>query len=182
MWIANLQFTKGIKMDHSIFIHALANSKEAISASIIGITQEAAQWKPGEMKWSVLEIINHLWDEERLDFRHRLRTIFEGDTSDWAGIDPLSWVIEKRYNQRDIAESLAGWQAERDASLEWLNSLDNPDLNLKKTHPVFDPISAGDMLASWVAHDMLHLIQINKVKIDYYEKLAKPHSMGYAKP
>lgn len=169
-------------MDHKKFIHSLADGINTIPASVAGLSQEAAQWKPGEMSWSVLEVINHLWDEEILDFRYRLMSILEGDEKDWPGIDPLGWVTEKRYNQRDLAESLAGWLAERDASLEWLNSLDNPDLSLKKTHPVFDPISAGDMLASWAAHDMLHIIQINKVKIDYYEKLAKPHSMGYAKP
>jgi len=169
-------------MDHRIFIRALTNSKKVISASIIGVSQEAAQYKPGEMSWSVLEVINHLWDEERLDFGYRLRTIIEGDKRDWPGIDPLGWVTEKQYNQRDLAESMAEFQAERAASLKWLNSLGNPDLDAKKEHPVFDPISAGDLLASWVAHDMLHIIQINKVKIDYYEKLAKPHSMGYAKP
>lgn len=169
-------------MNHKIFANCLKDNKQAISASIVGLSQEASQWKPSEMSWSVLEVINHLWDEELLDFKPRLRSILDGDNADWDEINPRGWVTEKRYNERDLNESMAGFQAERTASLEWLDSLENPDFSSKKVHPVFDPISAGDLLASWVAHDMLHLIQINKIKIDYYEKLAKPYSMGYAKP
>jgi len=168
-------------LDHKLFIQFLRDAKSAVSASIVGLSQEASEWRPGQDSWSVLEVVNHLWDEEILDFRPRLKSIIEGDNADWDGINPRGWVTEKRYNERDLAESMAGFQAERQASLDWLNSLVNPNMDAEKTHPEYDPISAGNLLASWVAHDLLHLIQINRCKLAYFEELAKPHSISYAR-
>jgi len=42
------------------------------------------------------------------------------------------------------------------------------------------PLSAGDLLASWLAHDFLHLRQLTGLHWEYVSLLAKPYSTDYA--
>ena len=48
------------------------------------------------------------------------------------------------------------------------------------THPIFGGLSAGDLLASWVAHDFLHLRQLARLQFQYASLLAEPYSTRYA--
>jgi len=41
------------------------------------INTELAIWKPAPDKWSILEVVNHLYDEEREDFRQRLELVLK---------------------------------------------------------------------------------------------------------
>jgi len=146
------------------------------------VSLEQARWRPKPDKWSLLEVINHLWDEEIADFRARLTLMLEDTTKDWLPIDPMGWVIERKYNERDLVESLNGFLNERDASIKWLESLEQPAWDSFKEHPYAGRLSAGDLLTSWIAHDLLHIRQIVNCHLDYYEKESEPFSMSYAKP
>lgn len=55
-----------------------------------------AGWKPSPDQWSILEVLNHLVDEEALDFRRHLVHILESLDAPWPQIDPQGWVTEKR--------------------------------------------------------------------------------------
>ena len=59
----------------------------------------------------MLEIVNHLYDEEQYDFRVRLRYILESQEGDPPPIDPDGWAVERRYNERDLGDSLANFPA-----------------------------------------------------------------------
>jgi hypothetical protein len=39
---------------------------------------------------------------------------------------------------------------------------------------------AGDMFAAWVAHDGLHIRQLNELHRSLLERAAKPYRVGYA--
>ena len=47
----------------------LAHGAEIIRALVLGVTQAQAQVKPTPESWSILEVVCHLGDEEREDFR-----------------------------------------------------------------------------------------------------------------
>ena len=79
-----------------------------------------------------------------------------------------------------LAESLADFVRERQASLAWLNTLDDPDFTLAAKHPAGFVISAGDMLMSWVAHDMLHIRQLNELHYQWLGVQERPFSPLYA--
>ena len=53
------------------------------------------------------------------------------------------------------------------------------DWAVAKTHPKGD-LSAGDLLASWAAHDLLHLRQIAKRLHGMLDTLGDPFTVGYA--
>jgi hypothetical protein len=88
-----------------IIVHMDKNA-QAIQALVQGISDELARWKPGPGDWSILEVINHLHDEEIEDFRAHLDLILNRGDEPWPRIDPEGWVVERRYNERDLAQSL----------------------------------------------------------------------------
>ena len=59
-------------MQFETLYQELQNSTEMIRALLSGITPEDAQVKPAPESWSILEVVCHLFDEEREDFREHL--------------------------------------------------------------------------------------------------------------
>ena len=166
-------------MDEAYLRRQLAINRDRVASLARGISEEQARWRPDEESWSVLEVVCHLADEEEFDFPARLRIILEGAEKTWPEIDPGGWVKERNYNEEDLFESLNRYMELRNDSLEWLDSLDNPQWDTRFEAP-FGEITAGDMFASWVTHDLLHLRQLVELQRFYLEEQVKPFSMDYA--
>lgn len=152
----------------------------AVQQLVEGMDVEQACWKPAPDEWSVLEVINHLVDEEREDFRGRLEHILSGSTEPFVGYDPEVAVTERAYNQRDLAASLANYLYERQQSLEWLRGLTDVSWNATAQQPGWEGFRAGDMLVSWAAHDILHLRQLVELKWAYGLVKLAPYNPDYA--
>lgn len=43
-------------------------------------------------------------------------------------------------------------------------------------------MTAGDMFASWIVHDLLHIRQLNKIQWLYTTDRLQPHQVDYAGP
>jgi hypothetical protein len=157
----------------------LALGAEIVSRLLAGITPAEARFKPDPQSWSMLEVVCHLYDEERQDFRQRLDIILHRPQEPWPPIDPAGWVTARQYNNRELAEALDGFVAERARSLTWLKGLSAPNWEAEYAAP-FGPIKAGDMLASWVAHDHLHTRQLVELKRARIISLAQPYGVRYA--
>ena len=166
-------------MEHSNFISLLTQNAERINVMAAGISSVQARWKPDPNSWSILEVINHLYDEEREDFRVRLDVILHHPEQEFPAIDPEGWVIARRYNERELESSLESFMKERRASLEWLQSLGRVDLD-RVHRSDFGSINAGDMFTSWGTHDQLHLRQLIELHRGYTELQAKPYRIEYA--
>lgn len=160
-------------------LNQLAVNAVAIQQLVAGVDAEQARWKPAPDRWSILEVINHLADEEREDFRARVEFILSGAPGDPPPIDPVAKVTERSYNTRDLHESLSDYMRERQKSLEWLKGLSNPQWDNTYTAS-WGSIRVGDMMVSWAAHDLLHLRQINELKWAYNLLQYAPYSVDYA--
>jgi uncharacterized damage-inducible protein DinB len=157
----------------------LENSTEMMRALLSGITQEEARIKPNAGSWSILEVVCHLYDEEREDFREHLDFILYRQSEEWHRIDPEGWVTERRYNEQDFAESRAKFFEERKKSLEWLKGLFSANWDTTYTSQ-FGSMMAGDMFASWVAHDNLHIRQLVELRRNHIERITKLYNIEYA--
>lgn len=146
-----------------------------VPAIVRDVPDAGARWKPPDGAWSILEIVMHLCDEEVDDFRTRLRSTLEDHFRGWPPIDPPRWAIERKYNEADLHKAVDRFVRERLYSVEWLRSLGDVDWSISHQHPKIGPIRAGDLLASWAAHDALHLRQIAK----RMHQLAKLHAGDY---
>lgn len=166
-------------MDISPFLTQMTANAERIRLFAQGISNEQARWKPDPDSWSILEVINHLYDEEREDFRVRLDIILHKPTEPWPPIDPQGWVTARKYNERDLGESLNNFLTERDNSLAWLRNLSAPNFEAVYTSP-FGSMSAGDMFAAMVSHDLLHLRQLVELHWAYTGMQLVPYQGYYA--
>ena len=123
------------------------------------MTEEEASWRPSDGEWSLIEILAHLADEEREDFRERIDITLNRPEEDWPPIDPSGWVTERHYSHRSLSETWASFEHERRRSIVWLAELGEPDWGVERIHPLAGPLRVGDLMLSWVAHDLLHLRQ-----------------------
>lgn len=158
---------------------ALEQHAQTILAFTRAITTEQARWKPNPGSWSILEVINHLYDEEREDFRMRLEVILFHPQDPLPPIRPGEWVTERKYNERDLETSVNNFLAERAKSLAWLDSLQEPNWGTSYKNE-FGELRAGDMFAAWVAHDVLHLRQLTELHYALVTREAEPYAVGYA--
>lgn len=163
------QLATRLAANAQVFVHLLA----AVSA-------EQARWKPAPEQWSLLEVINHLADEERADFRLRLDLTLHHHGEPWPPIDPPRWVVERSYNSRDLAASLADFLGEREQSVQWLQGLSDINLAAERAHPRLGRMTAGDLVGAWLAHDLLHLRQMTRLHYQYLAVQMAPHAVEYA--
>ncbi len=124
-------------------------------------------WKQTLEKWCLLEILCHLYDEEREDFRFRTKWVLERPNEIPPNFNPIDWVTERNYIQQNYKSMLNKFLAERDESINWLKSLKNPKWDNYYTHPKVGNLPAKHFLDNWLAHDYLHIRQITKLKFDY---------------
>lgn len=167
-------------MDVAASIAALESNPAAIAILARAMPTEAVRWRPTADDWSVLEVINHLADEEREDFRTRLAFVLSPGDAIPPPNRPADWVIERGYNTRDLAESLARFERERRQSLAWLRGLTTPDWSRAWESGSGYVLRAGDLLTSWAAHDLLHLRQLVELQYLYRAQQAAPYSVAYA--
>lgn len=166
-------------MDLDRLTSQLSENAARIHALVRGVSDRQARWKPDSDTWSILEVVCHLLDEEREDFRVRLEYTLHRPGEPWPPIDPAGWVTAREYNRQDPGTSLAAFLAEREASLAWLRELQAPDWEVTYEAP-WGPISAGDLLASWVAHDLLHMRQLVELIWAYTTDQLEPRRTDYA--
>jgi hypothetical protein len=160
-------------------LERLSNNVSAFKGLMLNVSDEQARWKPSPEKWSILEVVNHLYDEERDDFRTRLDLLLHHRERRWPPINPPLWAIERKYNERQLGESVERFLREREESIEWLKGLNEPDWERQYEHPR-GVISAGDLLASWLAHDFLHIRQLTRLHWQYLNHIASPYRTVYA--
>jgi hypothetical protein len=157
----------------------LQHSTEMIRALLAGITQEEAQIRPNPESWSILEVVCHLYDLEREDFREHLDFILHRQQEEYHAIDPQAWITERRYNEQDFQTMQEKFFAERQKSLKWLKEISNSDWDTTYTSQ-YGSISAGEMFSCWVAHDNLHIRQFVELRRARLENITKPYPIEYA--
>ena len=166
-------------MEFKILYQELVNSTEMIRMLLAGIGQAEAQVKPSRGSWSILEVVCHLYDEEREDFREHLDFILYRQHEEWHPIAPVAWVKLRKYNQQNFNSMKNKFFREREKSLTWLKSLKNADWNTKYKNQ-WGAFSAGDMFTSWVAHDNLHIRQLTELRRNRIERITQPYEIEYA--
>ena len=168
-------------MNLKYFIERFSRNREVFAGLLADVTLEQARWRAAPDKWSMLEVINHLYDEEREDFRQRIQLVLADPTPPWPPIDPRNWVISRAYNERELDPSLTNFLSERETSLSWLRELSQPNWQTSNTGPN-GTLTAGDLLASWLAHDFLHIRQLARLHWQYAGVIADPYRTEYGGP
>ncbi len=154
-------------MKNSQIFDELERNGVVIGSLLSGLKQPDREWKPAINKWNVLEVICHLYDEEKDDFRERVRSILKDPNEPLTPIDPAGWVEQRKYAFEDFDVKLNNFVEEREASVKWLRSLKSPKWDNAFQHPKIGAMSAQLVLENWLAHDLLHIRQILGLKYGY---------------
>lgn len=166
-------------MEFQTLYQELAQSTEMIRALLAGISEEDARIKPSRGSWSILEVVCHLHDEEREDFREHLDFILHRQDGEWHPIAPQAWVKLRKYNEQDFKPMKKKFFREREKSLAWLKGLRNVDWEATYKSKR-GSMKAGGMFACWVAHDNLHIRQLVELRRKYIERMTGPYDIQYA--
>lgn len=156
-------------MDHHFIIRSLASNKKVFHDLLTNKSKSEYLWKPHAEKWCLLEIVCHLFDEEREDFRTRVKHTLESPNTLLPPIDTVGWVTSREYMEQDYEQMVAEFLNERTASVNWLNALLKPNWTNSYKHAELGSLSAEHFLANWLAHDLLHFRQIIKLQFQFLQ-------------
>ena len=159
-------------MNQAIIIGQLAKNADVFIAQLGGKSIEEYKFKPGPDKWCMLEVVCHLADEEREDFSVRIRSVLDDPLQELPGFNPLEWVSSRQYIEQDFEAKLTEFVEERKKSIEWLESFSKPAWTNSYNHAKMGPLSAEFFLANWLAHDYIHIRQINRLSFEYLQHQA----------
>ena len=160
-------------------IDQLAENAKLFETLLKTVDEDHSKWKLNDNKWSILEIVCHLRDEEIEDFRTRVRCTLNDPGTTPPAIDPESWPKDRKYIEQSFESVVASFLREREGSVLWLHTINGADWDQGWEHPRLGLQTARHYLENWLAHDYLHLRQIIRVKYDYLEA-RKGSNLSYA--
>jgi len=168
-----------MRFDPTHIIGELARCRLAFKYLLSDLTEEEYTWKPDHNKWNILEIVCHLYDEEREDFRARIKFTMDPPAGPIPMIDPKGWATSRNYAEQDFTRMTNKFLTERKNSLNWLQTLGNNDWNRTVMHSTLGSMSGKLFLCNWLAHDYQHIRQILSLKHEYL-KMKTGESLTYA--
>ena len=132
----------------------------------------------GKETWSAFDIVGHLIAGERNDWMPRARVILEkGEARPFDPFDRFAQERESRGKSLDqLLDEFSRLRGENLAALQALN-LQKEDLSRRGTHPSLGPVTLGELLATWVVHDLTHLHQLSRVMAHQYREAVGPWSV-----
>ena len=157
---------------HDDIINELDSNKNVFEALFSNVPKQMINWKDDPKRWSLLEIICHLYDEEAEDFKARTKSVLDDPRKALIPFDPVAWVEERKYADQNYTEMQFLFLERRKESIEWLRSLEHPNWKNVFNHPNLGEMSAELFLANWLAHDHLHIRQIIKLKFDFLKDVS----------
>jgi hypothetical protein len=129
----------------------------------------------GAGTWSPYDVIGHLIHGEQSDWMVRIRIVLEEGPD--RVFDPFDREAQFRDSAGkslvDLLDQFAALRADNIDRLRALN-LTEGQLAAVGTHPVLGTVAAREILATWTAHDLAHLVQVNRVMAKRYRQDVGP--------
>jgi GNAT superfamily N-acetyltransferase len=132
----------------------------------------------GAGTWTACDIVGHLIHGERAEWMTRAKMILEfGETRTFERFDRSAQERESRG--KALGELLDEFAVVRASNLDEVRAmnLQREDLEKRGRHPVFGPVTLGQLLSTWAAHDLTHLHQLSRVMAHQYRDAVGPWSV-----
>jgi hypothetical protein len=129
---------------------------------IQGASDEQLRRRPAVDKWSVVEIIAHLAEDELVS-SWRYRQIIEHDGATLLGFDQELWARLGDYNSWSAKDALAMFRLLREANLRMFKRLSPEEWERTGEHAERGRISVRDLARHMAAHDINHIKQIERI-------------------
>ena len=153
----------------------LTRTPAAIDGLLRGLPPGWIAANEGGDTWSPFDVVGHLLHGERTDWIPRARIILEhGTARPFDTFDRLAQFAA--FKDRTLDGLLDEFAAVRAENLRQLASLGlaDADLDRRGMHPQLGEVTLGQLLATWTAHDLDHVIQISRVMARQYSDAVGP--------
>jgi hypothetical protein len=147
----------------------LARTPATLDTLLRGLPDDWITANEGGNTWSPFDVVGHLIHGERTDWVPRARIILEhGETRAFDTFDRLAQFAVSQG--RTLPSLLDEFATLRAASLRELAALGvtAADLDRRGRHPQLGVVTLRQLLATWVAHDLDHVIQISRALARQY--------------
>lgn len=153
----------------------LDRTPRVLTALLGGLPDAWVRATEGEETWSPFDVVGHLIHGDKTDWIPRARMILE--EGERRAFEPFDRVAMLRTSVgRTLASLLEEFAAVRAASIETLGSwrITPQQLALRGRHPELGSVTLGQLLATWVAHDLDHISQTVRVMAKQYAGAVGP--------
>lgn len=142
----------------------LARTPATLDALLRDLPESWATAHEGGDTWSPFDVVGHLIHADRTDWLARARIILEhGEARAFDPFDRLAQFAAAKG--RTLTSLLDEFAAVRRNSLRELAALGltDADLDRRGRHPGLGAVTLRQLLATWVAHDLDHVMQVARV-------------------
>ena len=156
-------------------IAILKRTPDVLDAQLRGLPEIWTTATEGEGTWSPYDVVGHLIHGENGDWMTRTETILKHGTS--RPFEPFDREAQFRHSAgKPLHALLDQFRGLRAANIERLLALDlqPAQLDLAGTHPALGAVTLRQLLSTWTAHDLAHLLQINRVMARRYRDEVGP--------
>jgi len=150
----------------------LAELPAALPRLVAGLSDADLRRPEAPGKWSVLQVVDHLADQETVNaFRYRM--IVAEDEPPIQGYDQDRWAARLRYGAADPATLVAELAAQRGRTLRLLRSLAPDELRRVGRHQERGPESVEYIMRLNAGHDFVHRRQIARIRAGFGKPVAE---------
>ena len=153
----------------------LSRTPATMNSLLRGVAGEWTVCNEGPDTWSPYDILGHLIHAEETDWIPRARIILEhGEAKPFEPFDRYAQLEISRG--KSAAELLDEFEARRKKSLAALEEMKitSDQLARRGTHPALGKVTLSELLATWVAHDLSHVVQVSRVMCKQYSDAVGP--------
>jgi hypothetical protein len=156
-------------------IPVLRATPQVLRAWLADLPDGWTRTNEGPDTWSPYDIVGHLIHGERTDWIPRLELLLaHSDAKAFTPFDRFAQFQESRG--KSLLDLLDTFTDLRQTNLNRLEAhrLQPSDLERRGRHPELGPVNLGQLLATWVVHDLNHLAQIARVMGRQYTAAVGP--------
>jgi uncharacterized damage-inducible protein DinB len=160
---------------YDVAVALLRRTPTTLEALLRGLPDAWATATEGPDTWSAHDIVGHLLHGDEADWIPRARIILEhGAARPFDTVNRTAMFDAYRGDSLDAL--LVAFARARARSLDELGALGiTPEqLALRGTHPALGSVTLGQLLATWVAHDLNHIGQVVEVLARQYSEAVGP--------
>jgi len=152
----------------------LGRTPAVLRALLHGLPAEWSDRQEGEGTFGPPDVLGHLIHGERTDWVPRIRLILEsGDRRPFVPFDRRGFGPVDRTPVETLLDE---FERLRSANLAFVRglSLSPSQLALEGRHPELGRVTLGQLLATWVVHDLNHVAQVLRVMSARYGAAVGP--------
>lgn len=156
-------------------VPVLRRTPSVVRAWLVELPEPWIRATEGPETWSPFDVVGHLIQGEQADWMPRVEHLLRhGESVPFTPFDRFAQLEASRGKSlAELSDTFAELRAKNLRRLGEL-ALTPADLLRRGRHPEFGPVTLGEHLATWVAHDLSHIAQIARVMGRQYTQAVGP--------